>query len=601
MNKKEEKIALMGEERLWNQLWLWLKPDLSLLLILAFVIIVNLVLSITGPIYLKQAIELIDQNKDNFSSVERQVLIFAGIFALALVLSFLTTIIQDLLVAKVNPRFINRLRQDAFRKIINNKISFFDKAEAGRITSRVINDSNELLDSARRFADAFSQLIVLIGVLVVMFIYSPIITVGALSIAPVLFITVVAMRKWRRRIAKKWRSKISSVNSRFAEVMGAIEISKAFGREDENYHEFHELNEETYQAAKIRGLAIFSVSPIQDFLRNLGIIVMLYVAALRVNIVGISVVYLFIVLQRYLYDPITAIARSYNRFQSSFAAMERILEIMADKETSEFNKGNIDASDLKGEIVFDNLTFAYENEEYVLKEINFETKPGEVTAIVGHTGAGKTTIVALLSRFYDYKKGNGKIYIDGKEITQYDLKNLRQSIGYVAQDVLLFSGSIRENLQIAKKDATDEELWLTLEQVQAREFIETLPDGLDTEIQEGGKNLSKGQKQMLSLARALLSDPKILVLDEFTASLDMYTEAKIQDAIQKLLEKRTSIVIAHRLTTILKADNIIVLENGKLIEKGTHSELLSKEGNYAKIYKKYFSFQLVGLTPISKT
>ncbi len=582
---------LTEERKLWQQLWLWLKPDRVLLLLLLFVIIVNTLIAVSGPIFLQIGLDGI-KNKDTLTNV----LFFTALFAVARIIIFFTQMIENIIVAKVNSRFIHRLRVDSYSKIINNNVSFFDNSEMGRIVSRITNDSNELMSSAQRFVNAFSQLIILFGVLAVMLSYNIALTIGASAITPILLFAIISMRKFQRRVAKRWRRSISQVNANFGEVMASIPVSKAFGREKENYSIFHELNEETYRAAKVRGLAVFAVAPIQDFLKHVGIIILLLVANTQLVFgVSVSLIYLFVLLQGYMYEPVGVIARSYNQFQSSFAAMERILEIMADDKTSEDIGGILKADNIKGKIEFRNVTFAYTNEVQVLKNLSFIINPGETRAIVGHTGSGKTTITALIMRFYTGFRG--KILIDGVPIQDYNLYSLRKNIGYVSQNVLLFSGTIADNLRIAKTDASDEEIWRALDIVQGREFIEALPDGIYTMIREEGANLSMGQRQMISLSRAILSDPKILILDEFSSSLDLYTEAKIQQGIQALLKNRTSIIIAHRLTTILQSDRILVLSNGELIEEGTHDELLKKGGSYHKIFDKYFSFQLAGLVP----
>ncbi|UCE14451.1 MAG: ABC transporter ATP-binding protein [Candidatus Heimdallarchaeota archaeon] len=596
-DSSQTKEEMLAEKILWSQLWEWLKPDKFLLILLIGIMAINVGIAVFGPLLLQATIDLLE-NTSPLSDIQRTVLLLTGIYALSLVLKVFTYMIQGLFVAEINPRFIHRVRRDAYGKIIRNQVRFFDHFEVGRIVSRVTNDSNELLDSGRRFAEAFSQLIIFIVVFIIMLYFSPILTVAATFIAPFLFISILLLRKIQRKIADRWRRNISGVNARFGEVMGSIAISKSFGREEENFKEFNELNEKTYQAAKKRGMAIFAIPPMDDFLRTFGLIILLYVAAIQVVNAGesVAIVYLFILLHTYLYEPIGIIAWNYNRFQSSFAALERIIKIMATEDTSEDVGGELSAESINGDISFQQLNFGYLENIPVLEDISFNIEAGETIAIVGHTGAGKSTLFSLLMRFYEYTKG--EILIDGHSIRDYNLQSLRNSIGYVAQDVLLFNGSIKDNMKIAKPNATEEEIWTAIDTVQAREFIETLPNGLDTLIIEGGKNISQGQQQMLSLARALLSDPRILLLDEFTASLDMYTESKIQEAIRTLLQNRTSIVIAHRLTTILRADKIFVLESGKLIEHGTHEDLITKKGKYAEIYTKYFAFQFTGLTPL---
>ncbi|MDH5647865.1 MAG: ATP-binding cassette domain-containing protein, partial [Candidatus Heimdallarchaeota archaeon] len=279
----------------------------------------------------------------------------------------------------------------------------------------------------------------------------------------------------------------------------------------------------------------------------------------------------------------------------SLAALERILSIMSNESNREDHSGVVDGSNIEGNIRFNNVSFSYNETTEVLSNISFNLGVGETLALVGHTGAGKSTIVSLLIRFYDVNYG--EILIDNTNINDFYLPSLRSSIGYVAQNTFIFKGTIRQNLKVARLDASDEEIWNAIDVVQAREFIENLPGNLNYEIQEEGTNISQGQRQMISLARVILADPRIIILDEFTSSLDLYTEAKIQNAISVVLKNRTSIVIAHRLTTIINADKILVLANGRIIEEGTHHQLITKNGIYSDIFNKYFEFQLKGLTP----
>ncbi len=593
MNFLRDGPQMEKESKLWRLLWVWLKPDKKLLYALIVIMIINVTLTVLGPVFLQRAIALMETETD-LEPIQRTILLLTGIFSLSLLFVFFVEMTQNIMIAKLNPRFVNRLRLDIYSKLLSNNTTFFDQSEAGHIVSRVTNDTNEIIDSGSRFAEAFSSLIIFIAVLTVMLLFNPIITLASISVAPLLLAAVIGLRRLQRRITRNWRNKLSSVNARFGEVMGSISISKSFGREKRNNALFKELNEKTYHAAKIRGIAIFALGPIQDFVTTLSLIIMLYVSALQV-IAGesIAVIFLFIMLRNYLYLPIRNIARSYNRFQSTFAALERILDLIRDNSLLEKEGGEHKKEDIKGNIVFENVNFSYLEDIPVLRNISFSLETGKTLALVGHTGSGKSTLVSLLMKYYEIQQG--KIKIDSIPIEEFNTQELRSAIGYVSQDILLFSGTIRENLKLGNDSVTDQQLWDTLDIVQAREFIEMLPDGLDSQVVEGGKNLSQGQKQILSLARALLTDPKILILDEFTASLDIYTEAKIQKAIANLLKNRTSIVIAHRLTTILKADKIIVLRDGELIEEGTHLDLLENKKEYAEIFTKYFSHQLAGI------
>ncbi|MHA2253240.1 MAG: ABC transporter ATP-binding protein, partial [Candidatus Kariarchaeaceae archaeon] len=453
----------------------------------------------------------------------------------------------------------------------------------------------ELFESARDIAWLLTNAFRLITTLIVSFYFSLYITGGVVIFIPIVLIIAFFLGKWERRLSAVWRKRFGEVNARFGEVMSKIQISKAFNREEENLSRFKDLNEATYRASIKRGFAIFIFWPITDLLQHAFLLVILAVGTWEVQRgLPIATLILFLLFRNYFYWPLISIANNYHRFQGAFASLERIARISFDDELKDYDDGNLSADSLEGHIQFEDLIFGYDPSTPVLHNINFTVSPGERIALVGQTGAGKSTIAALLMRFYNYQRGS--LLLDNKEITEYDLHSLRKNISLVSQRVLLFKGTIRENLLVALPTANDSDLWVSLDKVQAREFIEQLPDGLDTAVEENGKNLSVGQRQMISFARALLSDPKIIILDEATASVDLYTEAKIQDAIDTLLSDRTSISIAHRLTTIVKSDKIIVLEDGRIVQHGNHHQLVEYGGQYGTMYQLYFETQSAKFT-----
>ncbi|MHA1778850.1 MAG: ABC transporter ATP-binding protein, partial [Candidatus Heimdallarchaeaceae archaeon] len=346
----------------------------------------------------------------------------------------------------------------------------------------------------------------------------------------------------------------------------------------------------TYKYAKKRAFAIMGIWPLMDGISVLGVFAITFYGSSLIfkGLASASTILLFLLLlNRFLY-PLLRVASQFSTIQSGFAAMDRIFSII-DAKKAIVNPPNPVKKNIKGDICFDHVWFEYKKDVPVLKDINLEIRSPEKIAIVGHTGAGKTTMASLLMRFYDVTKGS--IKIDGIDIREYDLKTLRKQIGLVSQDVFLFSGTVLQNITFGKPNATIEEVQEVIRIVAAQEFIDALPEGLYTCIGERGKGLSAGQRQMISFARTLLTDPKILILDEATAAVDAYTEWKIQEALEKLLANRTSIVIAHRLTTVENADRIIVLDHGKIVEEGNHEELLKRGGLYAELYETYFKHQ----------
>ncbi|MEA2071276.1 MAG: ABC transporter ATP-binding protein [Asgard group archaeon] len=407
---------------------------------------------------------------------------------------------------------------------------------------------------------------------------------------PVVFLVGLFFRRFIRNRSGQWREAIGKVNASFQESVSGISVAKAFGREEKSLEEFEEINYETFEHARKRAFAITGIWPVMDGISILGIFAInLYGAWLVLENLAFSedIVLFIFLLNMFLY-PLMRVAAQISTIQSGFAAMERIFSIIdAEKEITTPDEPK--TKKLNGHIVFDHVYQRYEPDEPVLKDINLDIQPGESVAIVGHTGAGKTTIASLLMRFYDINEGS--IKIDGVDIREFDLQDLRSQIGLVSQDVFLFSGTVLDNIRYGRPDATIEEVEEVIKIVAAEEFIDALPEGLETELGERGKGLSAGQRQMISFARTLITDPKILVLDEATAAVDAYTESKIQEALDHLLEDRTSIVIAHRLTTVKNSDRIIVLDHGKIVEQGDHETLMDKEGLYSELYETYFKHQ----------
>jgi ATP-binding cassette subfamily B protein len=570
-------------------LWTFVVPYKKIFILVGVFLLINVFFGITGPLIFRKVLNFVDTTQDISPPIRIVIQLLSAYFIINIAKWF-AMIAQNVYTVRLNARIIQDIRVNSFESILNNQLSFFDHQETGVLTSQIMNDVQELSDTGERFVHVVTSFIRLLGILSILFYFSPIMTGVSLAFLPVFFLIVFSLRKFQRKVAKVWRANFANVNQRFNELMRSISISKAFAREKENTNQFTDLNEKTYQSAIKRAFAIFIISPINDFNRHLLLIVILALGAVEHSKgLDIATVYLFVFLLDYYYYPALQLARNYSRFQSSFAILDRLLKISENPDLKELNLGQVDALSLQGEIEFQHVDFSYTPEKQILSDISFHIKPGQRVALVGETGAGKTTIAALLSRFYQINSGD--ILLDGKSINDYDIASLRQAIGMVSQRVLLFTGTIRENLLIGNAQASDEQLWAALDIVQAREFIELLPNGLDFHVTEGGKNLSAGQRQMVSFARVLLSDPRIIILDEATSAVDLYTESKIQDSIDILLENRTSLVIAHRLTTILKSDLIIVLEDGKCVQIGTHTELFNQPGLYRDMYNLYFQTQ----------
>jgi ATP-binding cassette subfamily B protein len=584
--KSEKKLS---DRELFSVLWDLVKSHRLLFYFVITFLILNTALAISTPLIYHYILKTIEEGVT--STTPSKPIIYAGIAYIVIsISSWLGGAILFTFITLLNARVIRDLRINSYKAILQNNILFFDEQKSGDITSRVVNDTKELYESARDIAWLLTNAFRLITTLIVSFYFSIYITAGAMIFIPIVLFLAFLLGRWERRVSAVWRKRFGEVNERFSETMSKIQISKAFNRETENLNRFNELNEATFKASVKRGFAIFLFWPVTDLLQHAFLLIILGIGTWEVSRgLPIATLILFLLFRNYFYWPLISIANNYHRFQGAFASLERITRITHDESVKELDQGSLIPDDLKGSIVFDKLSFGYDPEIPVLEDISFNVNPGERIALVGHTGAGKSTIASLVMRFYTPQKG--LISLDDQSLESYQLSSLRGNISLVSQRVLLFKGSIRENLLVVNSELSDDDLWNALDNVQAREFIELLPDGLDTIVLEKGRNLSVGQRQMISFARALLADPKVIILDEATASVDLYTESKIQDAIDTLLSKRTSISIAHRLTTILKSDKIIVLENGKIVQQGTHEQLITQKGQYQDMYQLYFETQ----------
>ncbi len=571
-----------SDRYLLGMAWGYISNHLGLFAVASVALLLNVVLSILGPVMLNFLLNAVETGDPLLPYILGYIVFNA--------LSWLARVFQMVNVTRLNARVVKEIRDSTFSNILENKIPFFDVQKSGELTSRVVNDTKELSELGMSMASFITDLLRVLLTIAFFLYLSPILGLFFLLFIPVVMVISILMSRWERRESSIWRHRFGEVNARFSDIMSKIAISKAFNREEENLNRFREINEATYRASVKRGLAIFLFWPMTDLMQHALRLIIIAVGIWQISN-GLPLVnfIMFIVLLGYFYWPLINLANKYNSFQVASASLERIARVSEDMDLREDDGSTLPADGICGEIVFRDVDFSYDGENLVLSNINFSISPGERVALVGHTGAGKSTIASLLVRFYEVS--DGSITVDGHDIKEYDLCSLRRAVGLVSQRVLLFKGTIRENLLIANPEADDARMWEVLDMVQAREFIELLPEGLDSRVEENGKNLSAGQKQMISFARAVLSDPRVIVLDEATSAVDLYTETKIQDAIETLLSSRTSVSIAHRLTTILKSDKIIVLDHGRIVQVGSHEELLAQGGMYSEMYNLYLETQ----------
>lgn len=516
----------------------------------------------------------------------RDLFLLGGVFLIALLAKFVSDYVQVLWLNRTSQNIIFEIRQNTFSHIISRSLSFFDKQATGRLVTRVTNDTenlNEMYTSV--LLNLMRDILMLVGIVVVMLRMDVRLALLSLSITPIILILSVFFRRKIRDNFRRSRAKLSSINAGLSENISGVSVTQAFRKEEKVYNKFHTMNEDYLTIAK-EEVFLFSVfRPSVEMIRSLGIALLLWFGGANVmgGILEFGVLYAFIDYLQRFFEPILDLTEQYNILQSAMASSERIFEVLDTDESIPEPQHPKTADARRGRIVFDRVWFAYNDENWVLKDVSFVIEPGQTVAFVGATGAGKTSIINLMARYYDIQKGS--ITIDGVDIREMELGVLRRQIGVVLQDVFMFSGTVRDNILVGKPDATEEEMIEVSRYVNADPFIRRLPHAYDEKVMERGVTLSSGERQLLAFARTLLADPAILVLDEATASIDTNTEIYIQDALQKISRNRTTIAIAHRLSTIQSADRIFVLSRGRLAEQGTHEELIRADGLYSILHR----------------
>jgi len=567
-----------------KRLWAYLSRQKAVLVMVFFLVTCSSFLNLAGPFLMGRAVDQYIVPQD-----------FKGLFFISLVLialyllASLSIFGQNYLMIGISQETVRNLRKDLFEKLQVLPLAFFDSRPHGELMSRLTNDVdnvNNVLNTC--VISVFSSMITLFGSLAMMFYLSPALTLAALTIVPLMFFTTRVITARTKVFFAGHQAVLGELNGVIEETISGQKVIKVFNREPVCLQEFAGCNERLKKVG-IRA-QIFSgvIGPLMNFLNNFSFALVAGVGGLLVirGSITIGVILSFINYIRFFTRPLNELANQFNLIQSAIAGAERVFEVVDEEPEHEDERFALQPQSIKGEVVFNNVSFAYGKDAPVLKNISFTAHPGQVVALVGPTGAGKTTVVNLLARFYDLEQG--EILLDGHDLRRVKRDSVRSSLGIVLQDTYLFAETVRENIRYGRLDASDKEVEEAAGLANAEQFILRLPRGYETVLAENGENLSQGQKQLLAIARTVLADPRVLILDEATSSVDTRTEAHIQEAMLTLMKGRTSFVIAHRLSTIRNADCILVINNGEIIESGNHQELLEQKGFYYDLYTSQF-------------
>ncbi len=506
------------------------------------------------------------------------------------VLNWAANWLRRRLAADVTGDVVLALRRDAFNASVKHDLSFYDEFKTGRIISRITSDTQEFAQMVTLVTDLVSQVLTVLILLPILFSIEWRLTLAMLAMTPVAYFAASMFRTLARRATRQGFRVMGEVNAAVQEAVAGIQIAKNFRQEAALYDRFLEINQLSYRVNLRRGFVLANVFPVLNALTGVGTALLVYLGGLAAaaGTISIGAWYLFVASVDRFWFPIINIAAFWSQFQAGLSAAERVFALI-DAEPVVHQTDHRPAPTLRGEIKFDHVNFRYSDQEAVLNDFSLHIRAGETLALVGHTGAGKSSIAKLIARFYEFQSGS--IQIDGQDIRSFELNSYRKQLGIVSQTPFLFAGTVADNIRYANTEIADREIEDIAQQIGGGEWLDVLPNGLLTEVGERGSRLSMGQRQLVALMRVLAQHPAIFILDEATASIDLFTESQIKEALDLILAKSTSILIAHRLSTVKTADRIIVLRTGRIIEEGNHDQLMQQGGHYAELYNTYFRHQ----------
>ncbi len=580
-----------------KRLLVYAKPYWPTLLFTLFLMMISVGFFLVEPFIIGRAVDVVAGNEARNSfegdGIDFTLLaIYLTLFGSAIALSALFNYFQTMILQKVGQSIIYNIREEIFTHLKYQDIEYFNKVPTGKLVTRVTNDTNTLNEMYTSvIVTVFRNLFMFFGILVMMFILNVQLTLYIIIVLPFIVIFSFVFRRFSRKAYRLVRTNMSRLNGFLAEHLSGMKIVQIFNREAEKYDAFDEQNT-ILKKSFMRELLVFAIyRPTMYLLYMIATILIFYFGGMSV-LTGAITVGTLIAFHNYLgrfFEPIQQLAEQFNIIQSAFASSERIFAILDDHPRVLDSEDAIELNDIKGEIEFRNVWFRYVEDEWVLQDVSFKVKAKESVAFVGATGAGKTTILALLTRNYDIQKG--QILLDGIDITKIKMASLRSFVGQMLQDVFMFSGTISSNIKLRSDDITDEEVIEACKYVNAHSFIHKLPNQYEERVRERGNNFSAGQRQLISFARTLVHKPRIMILDEATSNIDTETEQLIQESLKKMMNIGTMLIVAHRLSTIQHVDQIIVLQQGKILEKGSHQNLLKKKGHYYNLYRLQYQDQ----------
>ncbi len=578
----EEFDRTYSDRALVGRILSYFKPHARTMVFVSSLLFLNSIMETALPILTSRGV---DELKEGFEFITALPLV--GAVLLAGILAWIFNYMRQLLSAAVVAKVVYKLRQDAFAAVMARDMSFYDDFPSGSIVSRVTSDTQEFSNTVTLTLNLLSQILLVILLFGILFYIDTQLAWITAAICPFVIGTALAFRHIARNVSTQVRRILGELNATIQETVAGISVAKNFNQEMSIYRTFLKVNKSSYFLGLRQGIVFAGIFPILFTLAGLATAVVLYFGGESAFVGRITVGewYLFIVSIEVFWFPLTSIASFWSQLQLGMAAAERVFALV-DAEPRVKQRGNIAVEQLAGHIQFTNVRFRYSDKEQVLNGFSLDIRPGETVALVGHTGAGKSSVTKLVARFYEFQKGS--IEVDGVDVRDYDLFSYRRQLGMVSQIPFLFTGTVRDNIRYGTPYATDKKLEEIACSIGGGLWLEALPQRLETDVGEAGRSLSLGQRQLVALARLLLQDPSVIILDEATASVDPLTETQIQEGLQQVLAHRTAIVIAHRLSTIQAADRIIVMREGQILEEGTHNLLMETGGHYAELYATYF-------------